>query len=148
MPTFLQFPTTQQDPDLHYYRLAAANDNRYPVAAICYVSKCLKRLLEANSSKKEARKTRHVTGQAICDALKDSLLEDYGSFAIDVLAQWNIHETNDFGNIIYALIDVGMLSVSPKDSRTDFVDVYDFKTALKFTPEGDVTKEPWPVLDK
>lgn len=147
MPNFTQFPTNQQDPDLHYYRLAAANDQRYPIAAICYVSKCLKRLLEQNSSKDEAKKTSHVTGQAICEALRTSLLDDYGVFAQDVLAQWNIHETNDFGNIIYDLIDVGMLSVSPRDSRTDFVDVYDFKSALKITTDGGTTKEPWPVLE-
>lgn len=142
-----QFPTTPDDPDLKYYKLAAERDGKYPIAAICYVSKCLSRLLLKNAAETGARQTSHVTGQAVCEALRESLLDDYGVFAQDVLARWNIRETNDFGNIIYLLIDVGMLSASEKDSRSDFVDVFDFTKAFKVPIEGEKCNAPWPVLD-
>lgn len=146
MADFDQFPTTGDDPELHFYQEAAQKDDRYPVAAFCYVAKCLKRLLAEVEGKGKGGNHPHVTGEAICLALKKSLLKDFGTLALGVLEQWNLHETNDFGNIIYDLIDVKLLSTSPKDSRSDFVDVYLFKDAFTPRHQGPTTKAPWAPL--
>jgi uncharacterized repeat protein (TIGR04138 family) len=70
---------------------------------------------------------RHVTGQELAHGLRDYAVECYGPLARTVLRHWNIRSTYDFGRIVYAMINAGILQKQPTDSIDDFRDVYDFK---------------------
>jgi uncharacterized repeat protein (TIGR04138 family) len=48
-----------------------------------------------------------------------------------VLGSWGIHETGDFGEIVFNLIRIGRMRKTPHDRREDFDDVYDFETAFR-----------------
>lgn len=74
---------------------------------------------------------RHVTGQQLCEAIREFALEQYGYMAKDVLASWGIHATGDFGEIVFNLIRIGQMRKTPEDSRDDFEKVYDFETAFR-----------------
>ncbi len=50
-----------------------------------------------------------------------------------VLATWNIRRTDDFGRIVFAMIEHGMMSKTPQDTIDDFRGVYEFDEA--FHPE-------------
>jgi len=78
---------------------------------------------------------RHVTGRQLCLALRDEAIEKWGMLAAVVLAKWNIHSTLDFGNMIYLLIEHGMMQKTPEDSIEDFRDVFDFAEAFGVAPE-------------
>ncbi|MBX3355241.1 MAG: hypothetical protein KF724_06045 [Phycisphaeraceae bacterium] len=69
---------------------------------------------------------RHVSGQQLCMGLRDFAILKYGLMAPAVLAHWNIARTDDFGRIVFAMIDAGMMSKTPQDSIDDFRAVYDF----------------------
>lgn len=77
-----------------------------------------------------SRAVRHVSGQDLCHALRIYAHQEYGLMAKLVLADWGIHSTSDFGEIVYNFIKIGTMSKSPHDRREDFDDVYDFETAL------------------
>ena len=47
-----------------------------------------------------------------------------------VLTHWGITKTRDFGNIVFNMIEKGLLSKVESDSIEDFNDVYDFKVAF------------------
>lgn len=72
------------------------------------------------------RPERHMSGQHLCFRLAEFAIEQYGLMAPLVLRRWNIERTDDFGRIVYALIDLGYLRKSPDDSIDDFRAVYDF----------------------
>ncbi|MCU0688781.1 MAG: hypothetical protein MUE97_03450 [Phycisphaerales bacterium] len=74
--------------------------------------------------------TRHVTGQQLCHGLRELAVKRYGMLAGTVLKTWRITRTEDFGIIVYSLIDQGELKVSPEDRYEDFVLVYDFDEAF------------------
>jgi len=76
---------------------------------------------------------RHVTGQQLCEACRRYALEQYGYLAKIVLANWGIHRTSDFGELVYNLIRIEQMRKSESDRREDFDDVYCFETA--FEPE-------------
>jgi uncharacterized repeat protein (TIGR04138 family) len=78
----------------------------------------------------EPRVERHLTGQELCEAIRHYALEEYGLMAKPVLNSWGITSTGDFGEIVYNLIDVGLMKKSARDRREDFDDVYDFDEAL------------------
>jgi uncharacterized repeat protein (TIGR04138 family) len=69
---------------------------------------------------------RHVSGRELAEACRDLALEQYGVMARMVLNHWGIHATADFGDVVFALVDLGVLISLPSDSRDEFVDVYDF----------------------
>ena len=48
-----------------------------------------------------------------------------------VLATWGIRSTDDFGRIVFAMIDAGLLQKQPDDTIADFADVFDFRTAFE-----------------
>ncbi len=78
-----------------------------------------------------ANEPRHVTGQMLCEGLRQIAVEKYGRLALLVLNSWGIKATRDFGEIVYTLIDQEWMSAQPTDSIDDFNAVYDFRAALK-----------------
>lgn len=147
MQQYDEFPTQITDPEYHFYEEAAVKDPRYPVAAFCYLAKCLKRLLDRKSVENGGAPSGHVSGKDVCFEMRDNLLRDFGPAAQGVLATWNIYETSDFGNIVYDLIAVKLLSASPQDSRSDFDDIFDFAKELNTPPPGrNDPSIPWEII--
>ncbi|MCC6321699.1 MAG: hypothetical protein IT438_09735 [Phycisphaerales bacterium] len=73
---------------------------------------------------------RHVTGRELCEGLRDLAGQRWGMLAGTVLRRWGIERTEDFGTIVYAMIDRRELKASETDSPADFKDVYEFAGAF------------------
>ena len=73
---------------------------------------------------------RHVNGQQLCLGLRDYAITRYGLLARTVLARWGVTRTEDFGRIVFAMIEAGLLRRSDDDSAEDFRGVYDFDEAF------------------
>ena len=88
-----------------------------------------------------ARKAeRHLTGQQLCEAVRQYAIEQYGLMAKAVLASWGIHNTGDIGNLVFNLIDIGQMRKTKEDTREDFENVFDFDAA--FVREFKMTAPP------
>ena len=77
---------------------------------------------------------RHVSGQQLCLGLRDFAIERYGLLARRVLEHWNIRRTDDFGRIVYHMIEAGLMTRQDDDQIEDFFGVYDFNVV--FDPES------------
>ncbi len=73
---------------------------------------------------------RHVSGQQLCMGLRDYAILKFGLMAPTVLEHWRIGRTDDFGRIVFSMIDAGLMSKSPQDSQEDFRAVFDFAEAF------------------
>ena len=73
---------------------------------------------------------RHVSGQEFCDGIRRYAIEQYGPMARTVLEHWGATSTMDFGQIVFDLVDIGLMRKTEEDSLNDFKDVYDFRTAF------------------
>ena len=73
----------------------------------------------------------HLTGQQLCEAIRQLAIKQFGLMAKIVLNNWGVHSTSDFGEIVYNLIRVGMMRKSETDRREDFDNVYDFEDAFQ-----------------
>jgi uncharacterized repeat protein (TIGR04138 family) len=74
--------------------------------------------------------SRHVSGQQLCEGLREFALSRWGMMARVVLNQWNIRRTEDFGKIVFTLVDSGEMARTDEDTPDDFRRVYDFKQAF------------------
>jgi uncharacterized repeat protein (TIGR04138 family) len=73
---------------------------------------------------------RHVSGQQLCEAARRYGLQQYGYLAPKVLGTWGIRRTDDFGEIVFNMIDIGQMRKTRADKREDFQGVYDFAEAF------------------
>ncbi len=69
----------------------------------------------------------HISGRELAEACRDFALEQFGLTARTVLSYWGIQNTEDFGRIVFLLIDAGMLMKQDSDRLEDFEAVYDFE---------------------
>ncbi len=74
---------------------------------------------------------RHITGRELVGACRDLALQRYGLLARMVLEHWGITSTADFGDIVFTLVELGLLIRQSHDSRDDFVDVFEFDRAFE-----------------
>ena len=81
-------------------------------------------------TQKKLKKTAHVSGAQLAGGLRDYAINQYGALASEVLAYWGISQTQDFGNIVFNMIEKKLLAKTQEDSLHDFEAVYDFKTAF------------------
>lgn len=72
----------------------------------------------------------HVTGRDLCHGLRDFAIEQYGLMARTVLRRWNIQSTDDFGAIVFAMVEAGLMHKTDDDALDDFADVFDFVVAF------------------
>jgi uncharacterized repeat protein (TIGR04138 family) len=87
----------------------------------------------------EGKSDRHLTGQQLCQAIREYAIEQYGYLAKTVLNSWGIYTTGDFGEIVYNLIRIKEMRKSKRDRREDFDDQYDFETA--FAPRFELAND-------
>ncbi|MEM6329049.1 MAG: Minf_1886 family protein [Planctomycetota bacterium] len=73
---------------------------------------------------------RHITGQDLCEAIRRYALSQYGLLARCVFDHWGIRTTDDFGEIVFNLIDIGQMRKTENDRREDFSGVFEFEQAL------------------
>lgn len=69
----------------------------------------------------------NIKGEFLSNYLGTFARRRFGPLAYDVLEAWNIHDTIDFGNIVFNLVKLEILKQSKADSIEDFKNVFDFK---------------------
>ena len=109
---------------------------KYPVEAFLFVQRGLDATVHRIHGKdkdEEESSSRHVSGRQLSHGLRDYAISQYGLLAKSVLAGWNIHSCEDFGHIVFALVDAGLMHKTEEDDIEDFTGVYDFDEA--FTPQ-------------
>ena len=81
-------------------------------------------------SKENRGATRHVTGQELLDGLRQYALQEFGPMAKTVLEEWGVTQCSDFGNLVFNMVEIGLLAKTDKDSHDDFQTGYDFTDAF------------------
>jgi len=99
-------------------------DRRYPREAYEFIHEAL------GYTSRSLQRSGHVSGQELCEGARQLAVERFGYLARTVLESWNVRRTDDFGNLVYNLIEVGLLHKTEGDSITDFHEVYDFAQAF------------------
>lgn len=104
-------------------------DPRYSIQAYQFVFEALD--FTTNMLGKNQQKTtdadRHVTGKQLMEGIRKFALKQFGFMALTVFEQWGIHQDEDFGNIVFNLVESGLMGKTETDSRDDFKNIYDLK---------------------
>lgn len=80
---------------------------------------------------KKPHVSRHVSGRDLSEGLREFALIRWGLLARAVLNRWHINRTDDFGRIVFTLIENGWMSKTDEDTMEDFRGIFDFSTAFE-----------------
>ncbi len=118
----------KQPPSLH----EIARTTRYPVEAFAFVRRGLDYTVHRTHEDIESLsdEQRHVSGKQLCQGLRDYAVDQYGALARTILKRWNIHRTEDFGRIVFAMVESGLMQATENDTVRDFDAVFDFDGAF------------------
>lgn len=73
---------------------------------------------------------RHITGRELAIACRDLALDRFGVLSRLVLEHWGVRSTADLGDVVFTLVDLGLLMSQASDTREEFIGVYDFEEAF------------------
>ena len=119
-------------PEKRLYEVIQA-DGRYSPDAFAFLQVGLARAVQevyGDGAEADEDRPHHVSGQQLCNSLRDEGRERWGMLARTVLNRWNIHETLDFGRMVYLLVENDLMQKTDEDSVEDFRDVYSFDEAF------------------
>ena len=88
-------------------------------------------------------KVRHVTGQELLDGLRQYALQQFGPMTATVFEEWGVRNCQNFGEIVFNMVEIGLLAKTDKDTRDDFQTGYDFTDAFRkpFWPDARLKAE-------
>lgn len=112
-------------------------DNRYEFDAYFFVREALDVTSKMLEKPREGPE-RHVGGRELLDGIRVHALQEFGPMARTVLESWGIRSTEDLGEIVFNMVENGILGKTENDTRTDFANGYDFFDAFAapFLPES------------
>jgi uncharacterized repeat protein (TIGR04138 family) len=88
----------------------------------------------------------HVTPQQLLDGIREYALEQFGPMAMTVLEEWGVRSCDDWGEIVFGMIENNLLAKTDQDKREDFKGRYDFFEAFRqpFCPSAPKSAEARP----
>ena len=96
-------------------------DERYHADAYEFVNSAVSYTVKKLSRDHKPSGNRHVTAEELVVGALDYAISEYGFLAAAVLRNWGLLSGEDFGNIVYNMIDAKLLSASKDDSPADFL---------------------------
>lgn len=123
-----------------------AQDLRYPRDAYIFLREALDHT-QKTIVKENRGRLRHVSGQELLAGIREYALEQFGPMVMTVFEEWNIKRCEDFGEMVFNMVEIGLLAKTDKDSREDFQGGYDFNEAFRkpFLPRKKMKPEIKPV---
>lgn len=111
--------------------LVRRRDRRYARNAYYFVLDALDYTIEHLGRHREVGEGRHVGGREVLEGARELAASQFGPMAHIVFERWGINRSEDVGEVVFNLIDIGLLSRRPEDSRLDFMDGFDFGHAFE-----------------
>jgi uncharacterized repeat protein (TIGR04138 family) len=107
--------------------MLAQKDGRFSPEAFQFLFESLPHAARL-AGKEEAQGTdRHVTGQELLAGMRDYATQLFGPLAAQVWRSWGIHETLDWGRVVFLLVENRHLSRQESDTIEDFRAGFDFE---------------------
>ncbi len=107
-----------------------AKDPRFDREAYRFVREALDHTQKTYGRDTRGR-IRHVTGQELLKGIREYASSQFGPMAATVLEEWGVRSCADFGEIVFNMVDIGLLAKTERDSRSDFERGYDFYEAFR-----------------
>ena len=108
--------------------ILASAEPRFHQDALFFLREALDHTVKLR--KRQLGESGHVTGAQLCEGIRQLALQSFGPMVPTVFEYWGIGKTDDFGEMVWKLIELGVFGKTESDSKEDFRDVYSFHDAF------------------
>ena len=114
----------------------AIQDGRYAPNAYRFIFDSLDYILLSLGRQHKPSGDRHISVNQLLEGVKDCALEHFGPLSRQVFEHWGVYRTEDIGEIVFNLVECGLLNKQDSDMKEDFVDGFDFRDVFEdsYTP--------------
>ena len=118
--------------------LIRSHDSRYARDAYFFLRDALDYTIKLRKKRNDG--STHVTGPQLLDGIRIYALKEFGPMVPTVFAYWGLSQCEDFGEMVFNLIEVGIFGKTDQDSIDDFKGCYTFHEAFvaPYVPEKPV----------
>ena len=102
------------------------------------------------SNRNKGRDGTHITGQELLKGIREYALALYGPMTITVFNEWGIKSCEDFGQMVFLMIEHNLLRKTEQDRPEDFNNAYSFDEAFRkpFLPAANPPETSVPEISK
>ena len=102
----------------------------YHASAYQFVFAALNHVQDTLGRDRRSDQSGHVSGPELLAGIRELALQHFGLMTLSVFSSWGITRTEDFGKIVFELVEIGRMRKTNDDQLDDFVGVYDFHQAF------------------
>lgn len=107
-----------------------ADNPRYHRDAYLFLREALEFTQKA-IGKSNRNQVRHITGQELLNGIREYALAVFGPMSTTVLEEWGVRSCEDFGNMVFLMVENNLLRKTDQDSPDDFKKGYSFEEAFR-----------------
>ena len=124
------------------------HDVRYRPGAYEFMNEAVAYTVRRLQRETLSRKERHVSGGELIQGVAEYAVQQFGPLDWEVLKDWGLVSGTSIGDVVFNMIDNGLLTASENDSREDFNRVPDLKELLISTEKNGRRKKssPPPII--
>ena len=108
-----------------------ATDSRFLPAAYHFIRQSLDHSIARLGRHGPEKKPAHVSGKELLEGFRDLALKEFGPMAKTVLGEWGIFRCAHVGEIVFQLVQYGILGKSETDKPDDFQEIWTFSEAFE-----------------
>ena len=113
---------------VHVVESDARERGSYSAQAYFFVLEALNYTLD---KLRKAGHAGHITGHQLLEGIHELGLKSFGFLGCAVFESWGLKRTGDFGDIVFDLVSVLLLSKQDTDTKADFEGGFDFASAFE-----------------
>lgn len=121
-------------------RAVCRADPRFDSQAYFFIFEALDHAIVTLGKTKYEGPKRHVTGRELLDSIRIVAQRQFGWLAKTVFDSWGVHKTDDFGEMVFNMVQAELLHKQETDSMADFRDGYDFTETFEKDYDFEI---PW-----
>lgn len=106
-------------------------DVRYRPDAYEFVSDAVSYTIRSLQRENLSRENRHVSGSELIRGIVRYAENQFGPLAWEVLRDWGITTGSAVGDVVYNMIEVGLLTAGKNDAREDFNEIDSLEPLFK-----------------
>ncbi len=110
------------------FELIAASDPRYAKEAYVFLAEGMNKAREKKFG--SVGVIGHLSAAEILGALRELAVENFGKAAKATFNGWGIFQCEDFGQMVFNLVEARLLAKQEQDSEADLYGGYDFNAAF------------------
>src|SRR6185503_16550930 len=94
----------------------AVRDHRYHREAYFFLREALDHTQKMTGKPPKKNEVHHVSGQELLKGIREYALQQFGPMTLTVLDEWGVKSCEDFGEIVFNMVETKLLAKTEQDS--------------------------------